>query len=102
MMDGIRIELSLQAVSMSGPVCTATFTGMILTNVIGGVKMNAGHRGVHTHGNAGQIRYSNGCRTQISNIAVDDIVVIISFCLQQLREKMNQKNVYCMNPAFDI
>lgn len=22
--------------------------------------------------------------------------------LQQLREKLNQKNVYCMNPAFDM
>ena len=43
MMDGIRIELSLQTEAVSGTVGTAALAGMVHTDIVGSIEMNAGH-----------------------------------------------------------
>ena len=37
----------------------------------------------------------------LEGIVVNNAIVLIDY-IQQLREKLNQKNVYYMNPAFDM
>ena len=88
MMNGIRIELCLQTVTVSRAICTTVFAGMVFTYIVGGVEMNAGHCRIHMHGNTSLVRYGNGGRPQLSNISVDHIVVVIALCLNQLLERI--------------
>ena len=88
MMNGVRIILRLQTVTVSRTICTTVFSRMIFAYIVRGVEMNTGHRGFQAHCNTRCIRSCYGGRPQLSNISVDHIVVVIALCLLNLRKRI--------------